>query len=277
MVATVIPSPLFLKIDLLKLGRFIKDIDQPHKDYYDPQTADVLKVVFHEFSCSITNQHDAQKELGPGLASLLSAGLSKRLQAQIQVVTEYSVNYQLDSSDAWFDKVVSLPATRQWIENASSRGDKVYFIVGIQTFLNTRIAQKSTQEQQVEGEAKMPVSLSLEAVAEVMPLAELVDPTDHEGQREMESDDIWVKLPGQQACSIQCREVKIRRLSRRPVGLPQLSNARRWSCNKRDKGDVHGEEDDGENMIEVNLEDVNELSGQWNTQDSAEGTIYLQP
>ncbi|KAH7163469.1 hypothetical protein B0J13DRAFT_538645 [Dactylonectria estremocensis] len=271
MLVTVIPSSLLMQIDFLRLGRFIKDINQPNKEYCDPQTSDTMKAVPKEFSCSHTNQVDAKKEIGPALCSLLSERLSKRLQSQVEVVAERGVSHEIEDSGAWFDKIVNLPATREWIETVALSGDKVYFIVGIQTLDETRIVQKAIGEQQVGSEASLPFT----AAAAVMPFAELVDPATHGGQRILESNETWIKVPGHQVCSIRCREVRARRLLSQSIEPPQSSNTRRWACKREDQNEGNEEDGENENLIEVDIEDVNELSGEWDIRDFAEGTVYL--
>ncbi|KAH7171389.1 hypothetical protein EDB81DRAFT_778373 [Dactylonectria macrodidyma] len=271
MLATVIPSSLLMQIDFLRLGRFIKNIDKPNDEYCDPQTSDALKVIFKDFSTN-TNQDSAKIDFGSGLSSLFSERLSRQLQSQIEVAPERGVSYELEDSDAWFDKVVSLPDTREWIENAALSGDRVYFIVGVQTLDETRIAQKATRKEHLGNET----NLSVAAVAAVMPFAELVDVPTQGEQRNLGSDEIWIKAPSQQACSIRCREVKVRRLSSQPTEPPQPSNTRRWVRKREGKSEEHAEDDGNEDLIEVDIQDVLELSGKWDTRDFTEGTIYLQ-
>ncbi|KAH6974921.1 hypothetical protein EDB80DRAFT_312794 [Ilyonectria destructans] len=280
MVATVIPSSFFLPLESVRLGRFIKNIDQPHEGYYEPLTADVPKAIVTQFSFSSLNQQNSKTRFGSALTSLISAGFSKRLQSHFHVAPARGINYSLDNSDAWFDKVVSMPDTRKWIEKAALRSDKIYIIVGIQTFTDTRIIQKSARGQQVGGQVNVPVSLSLIAATAVMPFAELVDPAVHGEHQNVESDQFWLVAPGEQVCSLQYREVKTRWLSSRLITPLQLSKTRQWSCMEGDKRyayeDEEDDEEEDEDMIEVDFGDVEELNGEWDVEDFVEGNIYLQ-
>ncbi|KAH6985403.1 hypothetical protein EDB80DRAFT_225835 [Ilyonectria destructans] len=280
MVATVIPSSFFLPLESVRLGRFIKNIDQPHEGYYEPLTADVPKAIVTQFSFSSLNQQNSKTRFGSALTSLISAGFSKRLRSHIHVAPARGINYSLDNSDAWFDKVVSMPDTRKWIEKAALRSDKIYIIVGIQTFTDTRIVQKSARGQQAGGQVNVPVSLSLTAATAVMPFAELVDPVVHGEHQNVESDELWLLAPGEQVCSLQYREVKTRWLSSRLITPLQLSKTRQWSCMEGDKRyayeDEEDDEEEDEDMIEVDFGDVEELNGDWDVEDFVEGNIYLQ-
>jgi hypothetical protein len=274
MVATVVPSSFFLPLETVRLGRLIKNINHPHEGYYEPPTGDVPRAIVTPFSFSTLNQQNNKTQFGSALTFLISAGFSKRLQSQIQLVPASARNYCLDNSDEWFDKAVSLPDTRKWIENAALRGHKIYIIVGIQTFIDTRIVQKSARGQQAGGQVTVPVSLSLTAAAAVMPFADLVDPAIHGEHQNVESDQLWLLAPGEQVCSLQYREVKTRWLSSRLIEPLQLSKTRQWSCMEGDKRDTYEDDSDeeDEDIMEVDLGDVEEFNGEWDV----EGTIYLQ-
>ncbi|PNP58759.1 hypothetical protein FNYG_15037 [Fusarium nygamai] len=276
MVATVVPSSFFLPLESVRLGRLIKNINHPHEGYYEPPTGDVPKAIVTPFSFSSLSQQNNKTQFGSALTSLISAGFSKRLQSQIQLVPASASNYCLDNSDEWFDKAVSLPDTRKWIENAALRGHKIYIIVGIQTFIDTRIVQKSARGQQAGGQVTVPVSLSLTAAAAVMPFADLVDPAIHGEHQNAKSDQLWLLAPGEQVCSLQYREVKTRWLSSRLIEPLQLSKTRQWSCMEGDKRDTYEDSDEEEDTMEVDLEDVEEFNGEWDAEDFVEGTIYLQ-
>ncbi|KAK6709702.1 hypothetical protein SNK04_010654 [Fusarium graminearum] len=208
----------------------------------------------------------------------MSVGFSNRLQSEVHLAPASGSNYSLDDSDAWFEKAVSLSGTRKWIENAALRGHKIYIIVGIQTFTDTCIVQKSDRGLQAGGQVNLPVSLSLTAATAIMPFAELVDPSVHGEHQNIESDQLCLLAPGEQVCSLQYREVKTRWLSSRLIEPLQLSKTRQWSCMEGDKRDTYEDDSDeeDEDTIEVDLGDVEEFNGEWDAGDSAEGTIYYQ-
>ncbi|RKK82833.1 hypothetical protein BFJ68_g17508 [Fusarium oxysporum] len=278
MVATVIPSAFFLPLKSVRLGRFIKNIGHPHEGYYEPPTIDVPEAIVSKFSFSSLNQQNRKTRFESALTSLMSAGFSKRLQSEVHLAPACGSNYSLDNSDAWFDKAVTLPDTRKWIENAALRGHKIYIIVGIQTFTDTRIVQKSARGQRAGGQANVPVSLALTAATAVMPFAELVDPAVHGEYQNIESDQLCLLAPGEQVCSLQYREVKTRWLSSRLIEPLQLSKTRQWSCMEGNKRDTYedGSDEEDEDTIEVDLGDVEEFTGEWDAEDSVEGTIHYQ-
>ncbi|KAL9572094.1 hypothetical protein ACKAV7_003811 [Fusarium commune] len=277
MVATVIPSAFFLPLKSVRLGRFIKNIHHPHEGYYEPPNIDVPEAIVSKFSFSSLNQQNRKTRFESALTSLMSSGFSKRLQSEVHLAPAYGSNYSLDNSDAWFDKAVSLPDTRKWMENAALRGQKIYIIVGIQTFTDTRIVQKSARGQQAGGQVTVPVSLSLTAAAAVMPFADLVDPAIHGEHQNAESDQLWLLAPGEQVCSLQYREVKTKWLSSRLIEPLQLSKTRQWSCMEGEKRDTYEDSDEEEeDTMEVDLGDVEEFNGDWDAENFVEGTIYLQ-
>ncbi|EGU73944.1 hypothetical protein FOXB_15546 [Fusarium oxysporum f. sp. conglutinans Fo5176] len=223
MVSTVVPSSFFLPHGSVGLGRFIKNIKHPHEGYHEPPTGDVPEAIVTPFPFPSQNQQKRKTEFGSALTSLISARFSKRLQSQVHLTAASGNNYCLDNSDAWFDKAVSLPETREWIEKAALRGHKIYIIVGIQTFIDARIVQKLARGRQAGGQA----------ATAAMPFADLVDPAIREHQN-AESDQLWVLAPDEQVWSLQYRKVRTRWLSSRPLEPLQLSETRRWSCMEGD-------------------------------------------
>ncbi|KAH7165141.1 hypothetical protein DER46DRAFT_357125 [Fusarium sp. MPI-SDFR-AT-0072] len=111
-----------------------------------------------------------------------------------------------------------------------------------------------------------------------MPFAELVDPAVHGEYQNIKSDQLCLLAPGKQVYSLQYREVKTRWLSSRLIEPLQLSKTRQWSCMEGDKRDTYEDDSDeeDEDIIEVDLWDVDEFIGEWDAEDSVEGTIYLQ-
>lgn len=277
MAAIVVPSPFFLPLKSVRLGRFIKNINHPHEGYYEPPTIDIPEAIVAQFSVSSLHQQNSYTQFGSTLTSIISAGFSKRLQSEINLTPACGSNYSLDNSDAWFDKAVRLPETRKWIEKAALRGHKIYIIVGIQTLTDARIVQKSAQGQQARGQVSVPVSLTLTAATAIMPFADLVDPAVHGEYQNIENDKISLLARGEQVCSLQYRKVKTRWLSSRLMEPLQLSGTRRWTCMEGDKRDMYEESDnEDEDTIEVDLGDVEEFDGEWDAEDFGEGTIYHQ-
>ncbi|KAG7403872.1 hypothetical protein Forpe1208_v016135 [Fusarium oxysporum f. sp. rapae] len=221
MVATVVP--FFLPLESVGLGTLIQNINHPLEGFHEPPTGDVPEAIVTPFSFPSQNRQNRKTEFGSALTSLISAGFSKRPQSQVHLAPARGKNYCLDNSDAWFDKAVSLPETRKWIENAALRGHKTYIIVGIQTFIDARIVQKLAGGRQAEGQA----------TTAAMPFADLVDPAIREHQN-AESDQLWLLAPSEQVWSLQYREVRTRWLSSRLLKPLQLSKTRRWSCMEGD-------------------------------------------
>lgn len=123
MPVTVIPTPLFLSPEAVKLGRFITNIEEPNEAYHEPAlAADDLGVITNEFT--FTGHQDSSYKGGfvSTLASLLSVNISRRIEDSAYVAQARAVSYALDNSEAWFDKATGLEGTRRWIERAALRG-----------------------------------------------------------------------------------------------------------------------------------------------------------
>jgi hypothetical protein len=277
MAKTIIPLVFFLPLGSVKLGRFITNIDQPHESYHEPPTAEAPKSIIAEFHFTSENQNSTHASFGSTLTSLMSAGFSKRAKSKIHIAPAHGTNYSLDNSGAWFDKAVSLPDTRRWIEKAASRGDNIYMIVGITTFTDARLVLGSVGERQVEGRIDVPVSLSLAAAGVVVPLAGLIDPTIHGKYQNIDKAKSQYVAPGEQVCGLQYRKIRHNWFSGRLIEQSRLSKTRQWSCMEGERRDAYeneeDEEDDDEDMIEVGFEDMDKLDEEWEVEEVSGGNV----
>lgn len=195
----------------------------------------------------------------------------------MHVEPRFFKTYALDNSDAWFDRAISHEETKKWIERAAIRGSKMFMVVGIWTMTDTQFFQTSVKEQESQGQATVPVSLSLAAAGAVAPLAGLVDPSAHGDFSSFASNGTRIFAPGEQICAIQFRRIKYKWLSSRVIKNLQLSKSRQWSCIEGDRRDAYeDEDDDDEDAIEVDIKDAEKLGDGWTAAESEEGFIYVR-
>lgn len=96
---TIIPSKFFLPFDLVKLGRFITDIDQPNLRFHDPPDAEGPQSIVSEFLFSGQSQQSTNTSFASVLKPLVSLGLSGRANANIEIAPAYCKRYFLNNSD----------------------------------------------------------------------------------------------------------------------------------------------------------------------------------
>jgi hypothetical protein len=273
----VIPNPLLLPFEAVKLGRFVTSIDQPLEGYHEPPFATPPTTIASKFDYTELYQQSSRAKFGSSMTALFSAVFSKRAAIRTRVEPRCFKAYALDNSDARFDEAVGLEETKKWIENAAVRGRKIYMIVGICTMTDMQFVRTSVREQGSQGKVKAPISLSLAAAGAVVPFASLVDPSVQGDFATFASNGTRVFAPGEQICTINYREVEYRWLSSRTLENSRLSRTRQWSCMEGDRRNAYEDEDDGdEGVIEVDLKDAENLGDGWTAAESEDGPVYVR-
>ena len=274
---TVVPNLLLLPFESARLGRFIKNIDHPLEGYHEPFASTAPTPIVSQFEYAGYSQQGSRAGFGSSLTALFSAAFSRRSSSRVRVEPRCCKTYSLDNSDAWFDRAISHEETKKWIEKSAIRGSKMFIIVGICTFTDTRFVQTSVEEEEIQGQATAPVSISLAAAGAVVPLAGLVDPSVHGDYGKFASNGTRIFAPGEKICAIQYREIRYKWLSSRVTENLQLSKTRQWSCTEGDRRDAYEDEgDDEEDVIEVDFEDAENLGDGWTATESEEGLIYAR-
>ncbi|KJZ69928.1 hypothetical protein HIM_10684 [Hirsutella minnesotensis 3608] len=268
---SIVPSQILLPQSSVKLGRFITNVEYPHQHHHDPPL-DTQPNTLASTRSAYTGEHHAACDVSfrSTLTSLISARFSKSTKLKVRVTTGQFRTYTLDNSEAWFDEATRLPATRAWIERAIDRGDDVYLIVGIHTVTDASINHESAAGRGTGAHAEIPVSLSLTAAGVVAPLGGIVDPSVGFQRRGLDGAHIRFVAPGEHVCAIEYRKLRHEWLSSKRIEKSRLSNVRQWSSMERARDEEDGEDD----IIDVGLEDVDGLNGDWDKQ-IVEGEILF--
>lgn len=269
--ACIIPSQILLPQSSVKLGRFITNVEYPHQHHHDPPS-ETPPITLASTRSAYAGEHHAASDASfrSTLTALMSARLSKGTKLKVRVTTGQLRMYTLDNSEAWFDETTRLPATRAWIEQAIDRGREVYLIVGIHTVMDASISHESASGSRAGGHAEIPVSLSLTAAGIVAPFGGIIDPSIGFQRQGLDAAHTRFVAPGEQVCAIEYRKIRYEWLSSKRIEKSRLSNVRQWPSMERARDEEDGEDD----IIEVGLEDVDDLDGDWVKQ-TAEGEILL--
>ena len=274
---TVVPNLLLLPFESARLGRFIKNIDHPLEGYHEPFASTAPTPIVSQFEYAGHSQQGSRAGFGSSLTALFSAAFSRRSSSRVRVEPRCCKTYSLDNSDAWFDRALSHEETKKWIERSAIRGSKIFMIVGICTFTDTRFVQTSVKEEELQGQATAPVSLSLAAAGAVVPLAGLVDPSVRGDSGNFAGNRSLIFAPGEMICAIQYREMRYKWLSSRVIENLQLSKTRQWSCTEGERRDAYADEgDDDEDVIEVGMEEAESSGDEWTTVESDIGLICVR-
>ena len=274
---TVVPNSLLLPFEAVRLGRLVKRIDQPLEGYHEPFPSEVPTPIVSRFNFAERNQQGSRASFGSSLTALFSAAFSKLSSTGVHVEPTWCKTYALDNSDLWFDRAISHEETKKWIEKAAIRGSKLSMVVGMWTMTDTQFLQTTVREQELQGQAMAPVSLSLAAAGAVVPLGGLVDPSAHGDFASFASNGTRIFAPGEQICAVQYRQIRYKWLSSRVVENLQLSKTRQWFCTEGDRRDAYEDDgDDDEDVIEVEVGEAESLGDGWTAAESEEGLIYVR-
>ncbi|KAJ5804818.1 hypothetical protein N7474_010705 [Penicillium riverlandense] len=141
-VSVLLPQ-FFLPPSAIKLGRFVTNIDEPHRDYLDPIPGESLSVIE-----KVETQYDSADSLGG----------PTRTNASIHINTEQVKTYYLDNNGQWFRDTVKSEDVRKWIERTIDEGEDIYVVIGYHTVLDARIAEQSRGQKLLDGNLAVPVS-----------------------------------------------------------------------------------------------------------------------
>lgn len=256
MIKHIIPAQIILPLESVKLGRFITSVEQPQQSYHDPPSANepsVLKTVLNDFNGDLIT--DRSSGIVSTLLSVISAGLSRKTRSAVHMATDCVKTYTLSNSDSWFDKAVTLPETREWVERALDRGQKVYMVVGFHTITNVKLSHQSNIGHKVEGQLQVPAVSALGAMGITVPFGDVLDPKICVQQQVVDGKRSQFSAPGEYICAIQYRQLRHNWLTRKDMDANQLSGVRHWYSVERSRDEEEGEDD----IIRVDLIDMDDI------------------
>lgn len=254
--------PSLPPFEAVKLGRFITNIERPQECYHEPSISDDQASTVCGFSFSGQNQNERRASLGAYFTRLVSIKHSSIFNSTIQVDQATGNEYSLNNSTLWFDRAISSPETKSWIEKNALRGNKIYMVVGFQTLTNPRITITSTRGQQAASNLGIADILSLIISGAVIPDSISGPSTTQSQHQTVSSAQVCLDAPGERVCSLLYRRIKHRWLSSRKDDYLKLSPTHVWSCiegNRREayseSEDEEEESEDEEDMIYLELDD----------------------
>lgn len=256
--STVLLPQFFLPPSAIKLGRFVTNIDEPHRDYLDPRLGKDLNVIE-----KVATQYEgadsfrAQRNFGSELTAFLSSTVSSRTNASIHINSKQVKSYYLDNNGEWFRDIVRSEDVRKWVERTIDEGEDIYVVVGYHTILDALIAEHSRGQKLLDGNLAIPVSSALLASGVVVPFGGLTDTRLAGSSGQAEDLQRQFVAQGEQIIAVQYRKVQFRFFSSKSVDSATLAKKARWERYDRPRY----LQSDMENMIEVALDDDLSLEG----------------
>jgi hypothetical protein len=117
MPARVLLPQFFLPRSAVNLGRFVTNIDEPHRDFHDP-VCDPNYDITEKLQAKYDSVHRSanHRSFASELTSFLSSSFSKRSKTSIRITADQVKTYYLNNTGQWFRDAVQSELTRKWIE-----------------------------------------------------------------------------------------------------------------------------------------------------------------
>ena len=269
---TLLPHPL-LPLESVKIGRFIVDIHNPclySKHDPNPSYESQIRTTVRE-DYATSNQDDAGHGFKAIITSLLASNVSRRVKTDVRVEAETAKSYWLEDADRWYNEAMSKDETRSWVEETIYSDNKVYLIVGYDTVTNARFFRESIKGRETKGEVQAPVGIALAAAGAVVPIGDFMDPVVSAHKQSVKRTADEYKVLGEQICILYFLQVKTQLLSSRNLPKVYLKKTIRFEAYDRFRG-----EDDGvEDIIEVQLAEVENGDGEFDTLVVEDGEVLV--
>jgi hypothetical protein len=250
----------FLPIESIRLGRFVRNLNEPQSDYLDPDCQPRREPITKpHLQYGELQQTAADKNLAALLTRLLSASWTKRRKEYTQVTTDQVTTYQLDNSGAWFKEAIKMQTTREWIKESIDQGDDIYIVVGYYTMFDAVVVEGSAESVGSSAKLEMPVTASLAAAGVVVPLDNVLDPGVAGSNINQRGIQRRFVASGEQVCAVQYRKVRFKWFSSRDLDKAFLERESRWKMYSNIRGQEIGTND----VVEVDLEDDLELDNDY--------------
>jgi hypothetical protein len=247
----------FLSLESIRLGRFVRNIDEPQSDFLDADWNVPLDSVIVKSHLRYEEvQQDAQnKSFTAMLTSLVSASRTKCNNTRTQVSTDQVKTYQLTNSGSWFKSTVKSEAVREWIKESIDIGDDIFVIVGYHTMTDARIIEGVVDAADTSAWLQLPVGEALATAGVVAPLGNMADLGG--GVKNFRQQGVHRRFVavGEQVCAVQYRKVRFKWFSSRDLDKISLEKNNCWKV----YWNVRGQEIGTNNVVEADLQEELEL------------------
>lgn len=276
MPVSILLAQLFLPQSAVKLGRFVTNVNEPHRDYHDPNTSRNFSIVEkvetdYDGVDTLTNYRNFASEL----TSFLSSSFSRRAKTSIRIATNQVKTYYLDNNGQWFRDIVQLEDVRMWIERTIDEGEDIYVVVGYHTILDARIAEQSGEQRDSGGKVVVPISAAMAAMAAagiVVPFGNIADLGLAGASGRMEDQQRQFVARGERIIAVQYRKLRFKWFSSKNV-VDKASLAKETQWKRYDRPRYF--QSDGDDMVEVELDDDLALEGDCEKFTAESGEIII--
>lgn len=250
----------------IRPGDFITQLDDPLEAHHTPPYQPEPEVKQSSLDSMDSEGHKGNRTtIRSKLISSISSYFSMRSKVKVHMTSNRILCYDLENSDDIFDAAIRAPRTRDWLERRLKRSD-VYMIVAIYTTHDTRISQEEANK--LGGGSQVTVPNVLDPTALIGDLLGLEMKLEHD---EEDGGSIEYKVPGEQIFAWACRKVTHNWYEKKMVDNTFLGRSRVWISRQKLRSE---EDEDDENVIEVELSEVGDLSQGWSKEMVGDIALY---
>src|SRR2546423_3606683 len=250
----------FLSSESIRLGRFVRNINEPQSDFLDPDCdlPSESVIVKPHLGYQELQQNAQKRSFATTLTSVVSASRTKRNNVYTQVTTDRVTTYQLGNSGSWFKAAVKMHATREWIKESLDQGEDIYVVVGYHTLLDAKIIEGAVELGESAAQLSLPVTAAIAGAGVIVPLGDIADPEIAADNSKTKSLQRRYVAIGEQVCAVQYRKVRFKWFSSRDLDAAALEKDTRWKV----YWNVRGQEIGTNDVVEVDLQDELELESE---------------
>ncbi|KAJ5096689.1 hypothetical protein N7456_007410 [Penicillium angulare] len=251
----------FLAPESIRLGRFVRNIEDPNSDFLDPDLgvpAESLIVQSH-LDYSEVQHNSKERTFKATLTSLISASRAKSKNFRTHVQTDQLKTYQLSNSGPWFRSAIQSTATRDWIREAIDYGDDMYVVVGYHTMKDARIFDYVENRGDISAWLELPIEEALAAAGVGIMLGGVANPGAQVQDSHMEGNTRRFVAVGEQICAVQYRKIHVKIFSSRDLDKASLERNNFWKNYLRARGQEAGVNDVVETDLSDDLENLDDL------------------
>ena len=250
----------FLSVESIRLGRLVRNVDEPQSDYLDPDCnlCPESVIITPHLHYEEVQQSTTDKSFTAVLTRLMSASRARRNKAYTQVTTDRVTTYQLGNSGSWFKSAIKTETAREWIKESIDQGDDIYVVVGYHTMLDAQVVEGAADALESSGQLGLPVTeVALAATGVMVPLGDIADPRVAGNNIKKQGIQRQFVADGEQICAVQYRKVRFKWFSSRDLDTALLEKETRWKM----YWNIRGQEIGTNDVVEVELHDELELEG----------------
>jgi hypothetical protein len=200
------------------------------------------------------------------LTKHLTANLGSHSDTAIKLSASQATSYFFKNSQEWYEAQRHNATTKQWLERAIERGEKVYVIIGLYTLHNVQVSGHSDKNTNIAGSSRVgltdAVAMTSAAMATGVPHAarNVADAMiGVSGNATSKREQSWSST-GELVFAVQYRKIQFNWYFRRQVESSFLEKGNRWQVLWDTRGDNVEQDEAEEDILEAMMTDDEELT-----------------